>query len=95
MVLVLLALYEAKLEILKYNFRMIQKTKIDINYTERDSIHNKPIYKNEIEEVIREMKSGKTCGPGSLPRKIIKIMNDSNSELLLNLFNEICEKGKF
>lgn len=48
---------------------------------------------NEIRYAIKNLKSGKTTGPGEVPADSLELLDDTNTLILLNLYNSTYNSG--
>ena len=71
----------------KYNFPKLNQEEIE-NL-------NRPITSTEIETVIRNLRANKSQGPDGLTAEFYQKFREELTPILLKLFQEIAEEGKF
>lgn len=61
----------------------------------KETVFINPTDKIEIENIIKNMKTGKAPGPDGIQNKILKDNKDKLSEVIANLINESINEGTF
>lgn len=65
----------------------------DIEMTDR-TLEGPEIIKSELINALKATKDGKAAGPDQLNVELLKLLDEKNQDVLLNLFNQIYKSGK-
>lgn len=82
--------------ILEYNFKpSTNEEYIFKNNTLNNGIYNKDIGNSEVEKIISEMKNNKAPAYDGMTAELVKVIYNTEKELLMDIFNKIWHSSKF